>query len=199
VQYDINDYYAANFPGQVQVLGCDIWNGSSGQLATYRSQTFATYPLLRTCSDLYPLYGINYDNYFVVDQNGVIRYISPYLNQLGERYDVNAIRAAINALVVTSVGEDVPRDDAHAPRGATLLSVTPSVVRNAALVSVTGAHAPDAIRIVDLKGREVRRLPLVDGRARWDTRDTSGRDAPAGVYVAVAPDGAVARRFVVTR
>ena len=67
MQQDIAAHYTASFPGQVQVLGVDLWNGTPAQLTSFQQQTGATYPLAlqgaaAAGGNLELLYG-TYDNY----------------------------------------------------------------------------------------------------------------------------------------
>ena len=184
MEVDIHQYYDSRAPGAVEVLGCDQWNGSVAQLTNFKNSTGATYPLLRTCSDLAlaTSYGISYDNFLVVDQNGIIRYISPYQNPLGQRYDLSAIRSAIDGLLPASV-----TDGPVAGRSDRSLAAAPNPVRDRVSFMLPRAdRAAGEIVIASARGSVVRVIeaavqaePIV-----WDRRDGLGRVVGAGVYVA---------------
>ena len=61
------------------------------------------------------------------------------------------------------------------------------------------ASAPGRVGVYDAGGRLVRALESHDGRARWDGRDTAGRDAPAGLYFVRWTGGARTRTVRVVR
>lgn len=62
----------------VQVLAFDFWNGSPLSVAGYIGASGATYPLLMNAGLLSSSssYGIQYDNYVIVDRTGIVRYTS---------------------------------------------------------------------------------------------------------------------------
>ena len=207
VEQDIWQYYEAQFPGQVQVLGPDNYNGSVGQLQTFKSQTGATYPLLlnaatATGGNVSTLYGPN-DDYVVINKQGIVRYHSALIWPHGNRYHLNEIRGCVDTLVSIPVGVDDP----GLPRGFRLTSA-PNPMRASAAIEFThplAATAPARIAVFDLAGREVARL--VDRevgagvtRVVWDGRVATGT-APAGVYMIRAEIGSVrlSRRIVVVR
>ena len=178
----------------MKVLGPDLWNGTQSQLTSFGSQTGTTYPLLLQSSSLSTLYGISYDNYFVVDQSGIIRYISPYSQPLGQRYYLGDIRAAVDALLPTAVGET---DD----ESAGTLAIAPSPARTTARISLRSSSVATTIAIVNADGLRVRALSLAPGAqaAEWNLRDESGRRVPAGIYVVRTKAGELvaARRVIV--
>jgi hypothetical protein len=74
----------------------DIWNGTAKQVdAVFRQGTNTTYPLLLQGGPVARLYGLDRENYVVVDHEGVIRYVSDWRNRLGVRFDEGAVRQAI--------------------------------------------------------------------------------------------------------
>jgi hypothetical protein len=59
------------------VLALDFWNGNSIQLRAFIDLTGITFPALRNAGALYPSpYDIPYDNYILVDSEGIVRYTS---------------------------------------------------------------------------------------------------------------------------
>ncbi len=190
MQNDIYVYYANSKPGLVTVLGPDCWNGTAGQLTAFKNSTGATYPLLLSGSSISTLYGIAYDNYLVVDQTGIIRYISPVGQPQGTRYDLAAIRATIDAYAPTAVGD--PASDGGAPR----LRFGPNPMRGAGVFVVTrGAPGvPASISITAADGRVVRRLAVSGARTQqvvWDGRDEHAQPSSNGVYHVVLAEGGV--------
>ncbi len=63
----------------------------------FRKQTGTTYPLLLEGGPVARAYGLDRENFVVVDHEGVIRYNSANTGRLGIRFDNRAIRAAIAA------------------------------------------------------------------------------------------------------
>ena len=206
MQSDIAEHYATPNPGEVQVLGVDLWNGTAGQVNTFRTTTGATYPLLLngaspTGGNVESLYG-TYDNYIVLNKQNVVRYHAALQWPHGNRYHLNEIRACVDSLVTTLV--DVP------PISTLPLSFTasPNPARGSSLLVATLAEpvADARVEVFDLAGRVVAtpwRGPLEQGRHewRWDTRDESGASLPAGVYLVRARLGSATRtlRLAVTR
>jgi hypothetical protein len=85
--------------------------------------------------------------------------------------------------------------------GATLLpvlSARPHPARARVTLAARSGEPLGEVRILDVGGREVRRLPG-GSEVRWDLRDASGRRVPAGVYFALTRTGAgrAARSLVV--
>jgi hypothetical protein len=86
------------------VLGPDLYNGNSAQLTGFRDQTGATFPLLLNGAsgagneNLFIPYG-QYDNYVVINKQGIIRYHAYDLWSHGNRYHLDEIRAAVDSLV----------------------------------------------------------------------------------------------------
>lgn len=87
--------------GLFQCLALDCWNGSPASVQGFVDATGITYPILRLAGYLQngpPAgYGLPYDNYVLVDANGIVRYTSAsesHSNPLG-RFADTALRAAI--------------------------------------------------------------------------------------------------------
>jgi hypothetical protein len=197
VQQDIAAHYAATKPGEVQVLGVDLWNGTAGQVNTFRTQTGATYPLLLNGAsavggNVQSLYG-TYDNYVVLNKQRIVRYHAALQWLHGNRYHLNEIRACVDSLVSPLV--DVP--PATPPLA---FSARPNPGRGASVLSATLPEAVEqaSIEVLDLAGRVVAtpwRGPLAAGlhEWRWDASATDGGALPAGVYLVRARLGAVTR------
>jgi hypothetical protein len=72
------------------------------------------------------------------------------------------------------------------------LTVAPSVTRTGTTFRFgRPLRGTSEIRLVDVSGREIRRIGLRAGdvEARWDGRDSSGNQAASGIYFAVVQDG----------
>jgi hypothetical protein len=203
VEQDIRQYYQDHFPGQVEVIGVDQWNGTPSQLRTFGTSTGATYPLLllgnsATGGDIDVLYGPN-DSHFVISKQGVVR-----LNTLkwphGQRFRLTEIRAAIDSLVtpVTAVDELVVATPS--------LRANPNPFRGSTTIELANpgrAGAPARVTVHDVAGRLVAQLwegPAVSGVTRidWDGRSIGGSPMAAGVYVVHARVGttSLSRRIV---
>ena len=201
------NYYQDRSPGQVQVLGIDLYNGTSPQLNSFKAQTGASYPLFlnggsTTGGNLFLPYG-QWDNYVVINRQGIIRYHAYDLWPHGNRYHLDQIRGCVDSLVANTVGVD-PADP---PIGLDLRGY-PNPTRGGTTVElkVPGGSPAASVRVYDLAGREVARLhdgPVAAGRTRlaWTGRDASGGPASAGVYVvrAVIAGRAIERRIAVVR
>jgi peroxiredoxin len=89
--------------GAFQTLALDMWNGTISLVQSFIDQTGVTYPVLRDAGFLQgsSFYGIQFDNYVVVDPNGVIRYTS--VGEASGSFNDAAIRAAIAAYLPVAV------------------------------------------------------------------------------------------------
>ena len=78
-----------------QALALDTWDGSLAQAQSYADISGITYPLLIEASSALDLFGMTYDNYVVIDHQGVLRYSSAGNGSLGERYRLSDIQVVI--------------------------------------------------------------------------------------------------------
>jgi len=186
-----------NFPGQVQVLSGDVYNGTPAQLQSFKNQTGATYPLLLLAStstggNLYDLYYPDSDDYIVINKVGIVRYHAADHHAHGFRYVLSELRGAIDTLVSvpTAVGDERGR------RAVTLeVAPNPFASRIAIrLANATGAARPARITVHDLQGRRLA-VPW-DGPAapgetlvEWDGRGADGSPVGAGLYLVRAELG----------
>jgi hypothetical protein len=191
----------------VQVLGVDLWNGNAGQLSSFRTVTGATFPLLlngasATGGNVQSLYG-TYDNYVVVNKQGIVRYHAALTWPAGNRYHLDEIRGCVDSLVSTTTGVDD-----RPSTGALALSAAPNPVREATRLSFTlpAAVAHAELGVYDVRGRRVATLwngPAMAGRhaVTWRTDDARGEPLPPGVYAVVADigDRRVSTRVAVVR
>lgn len=207
MQQQISQYYEQNSPGQVQVIGVDLWNGTAGQMNSFKAQTGANYPLLlngatATGGNVETLYG-TYDNYVVISKQGIVRYHAALVWPHGNRYHLDEIRGSVDTLVAPTVGVGDP------PAIASLtLSAAPNPTRGASTIALAlPSSAPHAdVAVLDLAGRRIATLwagPAPAGALRlaWDGRDRAGEPVAAGVYRVVATVGSLLRerRLVVVR
>lgn len=198
MQQDLAAYYEATRPGEVQVLGVDLWNGTAAQVNTFRTQTGATYPLLlngasATGGNVQTLYG-TYDNYIVLNKQRIVRYHAALQWPHGNRYHLNEIRACVDSLVSPLV--DAPPGDAS----PLSLAASPNPARGACVIAATlpSAVADAAVKVHDVAGRRVAtpwRGPLAAGRHEWrfEARGADGAPLPAGVYLVRARFGSATR------
>lgn len=86
------------------VLAADCWNGAPFLVAGFVEDTGITFPVLLDASIISVQYGIPYDNYVVIDPEGIVRYTS--LNEvftgLGTWNDT-AVRAVLDQNLPTAV------------------------------------------------------------------------------------------------
>jgi hypothetical protein len=196
VQQDIAQYYETNYPGQVQVVGVDEYNGTAAQLRSFKDQTGATYPLLlngavATGGNFATLYG-TFDNYVVVSKQGIVRYHAALIWPHGNRYHLNEIRGSVDSLVTSVVGVD----PGPAPAAFRLVS-TPNPARGAATVELAipaGGALAASVTVHDVRGRRVAMLwdgPAGVGLTRiaWSHTDGSGARLAPGVYLVRARIG----------
>lgn len=199
VQNDLQQAYTVSHPGQVQVIGVDLWNGTASQVNVYRQQTGASYPLglngaAAAGGNVESLIG-TYDNYVVVNKQGIVRYHAALTWPHGNRYHLNEIRAAIDSLVT-------PVLDAPDSRPAGLaLSAGPNPAHGDVRISLALPLAIEQARVhvLDVTGRVVETLfegPLAAGSHGFAWGAARGR-VPAGVYLVRAQlDGRIVTRRV---
>ncbi|HEY2954072.1 MAG TPA: FlgD immunoglobulin-like domain containing protein [Candidatus Eisenbacteria bacterium] len=198
------------------VLGADLWLGSPTQVGSFKSQTGVSFPLLlcgnrciggtgicattgSNCANLETLYG-PYDNYLVINKQGIVRYHAANLWPHGNRYHLDEIRGCVDTLVSAVVGVE------EAANAGPALRVAPNPFRGSIAIELSnpaGASRRVRVTVHDLAGREVAR-PF-DGlagagrtRLEWDGRGPGGLLLGAGLYLVRAEVGAavLVRRVV---
>ena len=197
MEADIARHYQTTHPGQVQVVGVDEWNGTAVELRGFKNQTGVTFPLLldgatATGGNFATLYG-TYDNYIVVNKQGIVRYHAALGWPHGNRYHLNEIRGCVDSLVSATV--DV--DPSPAPAAFRLTSA-PNPARGATRIELTipaGEAGPASVTVHDVAGRQVATLwewELGPGLTRlpWAHMDGSGAALPPGLYLVRARFGA---------
>jgi hypothetical protein len=190
VQDSLWRYYQARNPGEVQVLGADLFDGTSAQLTQFKNTTGATYPLLLcgACGtgneDLFIPWG-DRDSYAVINKQGICRYNAYDLWPYGNRFHLGELRGTVDSLVSapTAVGHDVAPVDGR-------LDVSPNPFRAATTVTLTNPTRealPARVTVTDIGGRVVATLwdgPLARGVTRWSwAGGDAGGPAPPGVYL----------------
>src|SRR5262249_61260698 len=123
VEQDIHQYYESTHPGEVVVLGADLFNCAPSGLGVFEQNTGATFPLLllsavATGGNIWALYGER-DHYVVINKHGIVRYQGNDRWPYGNGYHLDEIRACVDSLVNTAVGphrRPVVRQPAAAPR-----------------------------------------------------------------------------------
>lgn len=91
--------------GRVQVLEVDVWNGGLASVQGFIAAIGATFPVLRNGGYLTGanFYGMNRDNYLVIDENGIVQYASTTIpGGIGGWQDA-AVRAALIATLTVGV------------------------------------------------------------------------------------------------
>lgn len=89
--------------GAFQALALDMWNGTVFQVQGYIDVTGTSFPVLRNAGPLREerYFGIPFDNYLVIDPEGIVRYTS--VNEAGSSFNNTAIRSAIQAYLPVPV------------------------------------------------------------------------------------------------
>lgn len=92
--------------GGFQAIALDTWNGSAFQVQGFIDKTGVSFPVLRNAGFLQSEseYGIRFDNYVVVDPDGIVRYTS--VNEPGSPFNETAIRSTIQAYLPVAVRAD---------------------------------------------------------------------------------------------
>ena len=208
MQADIHQYYEASHPGEVVVLGADLFNCTPSGLGSFKQFTGATYPLLLnaatpTGGNIFTLYGER-DHYVVINRVGIVRYQANDRWPFGNGYHLDEIRGCVDSLFapVVGVGEE-------APPGGLALSVAPNPSRSGVaivLANPLGRAVEARVTVHDLAGRTV--ATLLDGAMspgpttlHWNGRDAAGRALASGVYHARAEIEGIrlSRRVILVR
>lgn len=206
VQQDLSAHYQLQRPGEVQVLGADLWNGSAAQLNQFKVNTGIQFPLLlnggiATGGNLSLTYG-TYDNYVVIDRAGVVRYHAALTWPHGNRYHLTEVRNVVDALLGPTL--DVP----GGTRSTLALAASPNPARGPVSVALTlpQAERDVLVEVIDASGRRVAELhrgwaPAGPLNLTWDRTDERSGAVAAGLYFVRAHVGqaVLARRLAVLR
>ena len=185
---DIWRYYQTTHPGEVQVIGVDVFNGQPSFLRNFGNQIGATFPLLLNGNssvggNVLTAYGDRHV-WVVINKTGIVRYNAFTLYSYGNRYHLDEIRATVDSLVSQPVAVgDVPRRLA--------MQVAPNPFRQNAVIELSNpgrGATPARVTVHDLQGRSVATLwqsPAAAGvtRVTWDGRTANGEVVAPGVYV----------------
>ena len=208
MEIDLWQHYQTAYPGQVQVLGADVRDGTIAQLNTFKAQAGVTYPLMRNCyispvhAECFVRFYGERGHFAVIDQAGYVRYNSTLTWPSGAGYQLNEIRACVDTLVNQPIGVE-----ATLPRGFAL-QTSPNPARSRLTVVLASPRDLESSRVtvLDPAGRRVATLwdgPLRAGQRDllWDVRDDFGSLVAPGLYLVLAEAGGerFARRLVVVR
>lgn len=196
VEADIWQYYQGRSPGQLVVLGPDLFNGTVAGLTQFKNQIGATFPLLLNGGlgagdeNFFNSYG-DRDSYAVISKQGIVRYQAFDRWPYGNRYHLNELRGCIDSLLTVTVGVDEP-----APR-AFALRASPNPSRGAIALELTnpsGQWLDAHVEVYDLAGRARAMLwdgPVAPGRTRmsWAGREPGGAPVAPGLYLVGARVG----------
>lgn len=113
VEFLWQEYQRPEYQGKVQVLGLEMYDGNLPAVQLFIETTGVTFPVLRDAAYLMApctspcqdSYGLEYDNFVVLDPQGIVRYTSENNSAapLYGRFDSAAIRAAVAANLPTAV------------------------------------------------------------------------------------------------
>jgi len=93
-----------DFSGQeLMVLALDVWNGNESGVQSFVDQTGVTFPVLRDAAflSLDSRYGLKFDNFVVIDADGIVRYTSEH--EFPIPYNEEAIRQTIDLYLPSAV------------------------------------------------------------------------------------------------
>jgi len=198
VETDVWGSVKRNYPGQVQVLGPDVMNsGSNGSNLLLFDAIVGglSFPLMRDCADGSALADSNLlksyiqrDNYVVINKQGIIRYHAADFWPYGNRLHTNEILPTVDSLVVH------PLDAGGEPARTWAVTSSPNPAHGLVtftLANPTTGDVPAHLRVLDISGREVARLPDAVARSGlsrvfWDGRGAHGERLAPGLYLVQA-------------
>ncbi|MCH8299761.1 MAG: redoxin domain-containing protein [Candidatus Marinimicrobia bacterium] len=161
-----------------QALALETWNGSLSQAQSYVISTGITYPLLTRAGNELDNYRITYDNYLVLDHQGIIRYSSADNGILGERYRIKELTDTIKQLLTrTGLNSgEIPVDFNLSQNYPNPFNAT-TVIKYTLL---TGGYV--TLIVYDLSGREVDTL-VDELQSPTDyVYEWSPQNLPSGIY-----------------
>jgi len=171
------------------LIGGDNFNGTAAQLRSFRDNTGATYPLLIRTGDPTGgswsiLYG-PWDNYVVIDHQGIVRYHAAVQWPHGNRYHFEEIRGVVDSILAATGVPERPVLPGF------ILSGRPNPFQDATTLTFVNpleASARTRITVLDPAGRVV--ATVYDGLAapgphavRWNGRRDRGGRAASGRYL----------------
>jgi len=107
VERDIQQYYEARNPGEVTVVGADLFNCTPSSLGSFKQSTGASYPLLllssvNTGGNIQTLYGER-DHVVVINKQGIVRYQANDHWSYGGTWLMNDVRGCVDSLLSSAL------------------------------------------------------------------------------------------------
>lgn len=178
-------------------LALDTWNGSLSQAQSYVNSTGITYPLLTQAGNELNNYGIAYDNYLVLDHQGIIRYSSTANGVLGQRYRVNEITDIIRELLART-----GLNSGEIPSDFNLSQNFPNPFNASTIIEYTLLTGGNVSLIVyDLLGRKVETLvDKIQSPTKYEI-EWSPRNLSSGIYfyILTIENISIIRKMVILR
>lgn len=170
-----------DFPGLITLSNSQLWNGS-GWEPNYRTTYQYNGQLQRTQSlDEYYMTGLwhpEHQKLYYYDTSGQLSYT------IGQSYDGDGFTDE-ERVDYTWQQYGSAADDPVVPAAQLTLRAWPSpFVEELTIQTDSSARGPVSVCIHNLRGQKIRELSSSgSGSIRWDGKDTSGREVPAGVYL----------------
>lgn len=130
------------------------------------------------------MYG-SYDNYVVINKQGIVRYHAADLWPFGNRYHLDEIRGTVDSLVIDPTDVEIPPFES-----SFALSAAPNPFGQTTtieLMSPVASPVPAAVVVYDIAGSRVATLwngAAPPGRTilSWDGRRDDGGTVSSGLY-----------------
>jgi hypothetical protein len=180
-------------------LGLDVWNGAVSEVQTYAlgGGRNITYPLGLQASSVGDSYGLDRHSYIIIDQNGIIQYVSPQNVSYTRRYKdfEDEMKTVITNLLTPT---DVKDRQESIPQAFKLHQNRPNPFRGTTTIQLDVSNdmlnTPATIKIYNTLGQEISslfngRLSAGNHTFRWNGLNRSGSRVPAGVYFYVLNAG----------
>lgn len=174
-----------------QALALDTWDGTLAQAQAYADISGITYPLLIEASSALDLFGMTYDNYVVIDHQGVLRYSSAGNGNLGERYRLSDIQDVIEEYLAKT-----DLNPGQIPLNFELSQNYPNPFNSSTLINysiLNRSHV--SLQVFDVRGRLISTIvnafqPPSKYEVEW-----SPNGIPTGIYIyRLMTDGTVITR-----
>ncbi|MBD3289234.1 T9SS type A sorting domain-containing protein [candidate division KSB1 bacterium] len=176
-----------------------MWNGSQAQVQNYvqGAGRNITYPVGMNGGGVGNEWGLDRSSYVVVDETGVVQYITPQATHYSQRLSQHKteIIAKLNELVA-AIG--IESDDAELPINFELYqnSPNPFAVNTKIKFRVRSDKMPSSTKLViyDILGREVKTLfSGVAGKGEysfhWNSLNNGNNPVSAGMYIILLKSG----------
>lgn len=157
-----------------------------------------TYPLGLNAGSVGTTYGLGQHSFVIVDQNGIIQYISPQNVHYSRRYiegEAEMIQIIESLLMTTGISEQ----DRQLPQSFKLYQNRPNPFRTATSIQIdvdNGAQSvPTTLKVYNILGQEIAslfrgRLSAGSHTFSWQGRNRNSNQVPGGVYFYVLESGA---------